>query len=958
MSDPPVEISFSKTIAYQGIYDALYPYVMNDDPQGFIQTLDEKMKYWGCSESEISNIINFHNTYRESFLSVAVKLNSKKILDELLKARYKVVDVPSETGLLSIDVAKLYGRNEIVKKLMDVPVTEIDRDYIKKCETIKKAGHILGVDTSFPVKRGDLTFIVPATGWCSHDSIRLLEQELAHYLKHEPNERNEIENNNFMEIHEAFKFQAAYLQYDGSISEEEIIKRYNEGKITVLTVSAKVGAESAHDYTVILYKNNLILANRGAGSVGTGLRIYPLDKTNITKELVKSLRGGDLDTLDNTMNKIGNIVDFHDPDRIEIDCSDQKYGTCSFVNAKAAIKAILFLKAKERGKDNDESQEIARKAYKHFTKYIRDSEINALIAESNWEILSEYVKRHFGKPYRKKYKAVALDYTNAFYAEHGLYPEPSEYFELSPFSSYTGAQKKIFAEKHLKVEAIPLQLTDFYGKMKKQMRSQRKIKDELDRAVHVLSHMNDFYKRKELICGILGSNDYTYEDVYNFFKEIILSKDPRLKSMITKDILDDWSKQTISQPILNEINLYRLSLGVSSNEIFDALKDKKNIKEIIERIKKNGLENREDASALFTAIKNNEPELIRTLLEQGININSWNPDDNSTIFQYLCKYCDLNIIKEFIGNSDLLALDIKGVSALGYAATSMRDDSKEIVEFVYKKSLEKGLNIGDQLNQFFSFDRINDRGFELLLEKGNIVEFANDATFWNRIDHFNLSEKEIKIAFDRLSKHYTLNKINEIRNNLASLAREPNRNVILDLLRLEEVKCRHQALPDFKIKSHYNSGITFSYAHKYPKDIRKNQIQLLEHFEKAIIKIDSKEDLKSFEKNIEAAKKLYGALHYIAWQLANEWRWTSTESRLEQAILIRKQEIEELFVKMNQPLHIRDCVEQFSKEIKIINITTGNEVLKDINKWKESVNTKEQGEDVWNTIKTRHAKNK
>lgn len=286
---------------------------------------------------------------------------------------------------------------------------KIEQDFFKKIQIIKRAGHRLGLRGIISVMSSSVKIPVFTEGVSQYaSSVTLLEDVTAYCnFLDEANKKNSGEltdqsknaAKNYMDEIEAalvFNNKTMGLQHEKAVKvnhdqyhdimAKESHDRYKQGKLLFLTTGWK-----GHGIGIVLYKDYLILSNRGQGRLETGTTIYKVSNVNaITPDLIKKLikgRDGPL-IRQEVMTALEGIVNIDNP-IARLPSKQQKWGTCSYVNIKAAVEGIMFVKDYEarmgsnpNAQDNiTKAAEFARKEYKIFTQLIREKEVTRLIQE-------------------------------------------------------------------------------------------------------------------------------------------------------------------------------------------------------------------------------------------------------------------------------------------------------------------------------------------------------------------------------------------------------------------------------------------------------------------------------------------------------------------------------------------------------------------------------------------------
>lgn len=193
--------------------------------------------------------------------------------------------------------------------------------------------------------------------------------------------------------------------------------RIAAGKLTIL----KAGW-SEHFMSIAALGDHLIFCNRGYGVAKSGLgsQIYKfgdLARVRLKEKMINSLSDY-VATEKEIFARINRIMPKEDLLE-EIEAEDQKYGTCTFVNQKSIIRPILYLLERKKlalalskpETDMDvmnKAEIFAKKEYKNFTRWMRDREIDDIVAQYKTgdktgaipkpilnQIVTAYIHQHF-----------------------------------------------------------------------------------------------------------------------------------------------------------------------------------------------------------------------------------------------------------------------------------------------------------------------------------------------------------------------------------------------------------------------------------------------------------------------------------------------------------------------------------------------------------------------------------
>jgi len=281
----------------------------------------------------------------------------------------------------------------------DVEMVRILMSYGAKFETpesykiIKGMGHLLGLSTSISINIDSKEISVKTESETTLRSFLLLDAVVKKYSENLTPDTEQSKQ--FEIISEAIGNAKEYLKLNEQVTAEALCDRFKSERYTVVPTGW-----TKHVISVVLYKDYLVVVNRGDREAGAVSKertlIYKIpDKNSITPEFIKNLNPiGDRPSKKIIMDHIRNIVGVG-PEKtlipfVELPTKDQRHGTCSFVNPKGGVEAILFLKRfedlmqqTENPEDIEEIKNIAktyaREEYKKFTNDIRNQGIAWLI---------------------------------------------------------------------------------------------------------------------------------------------------------------------------------------------------------------------------------------------------------------------------------------------------------------------------------------------------------------------------------------------------------------------------------------------------------------------------------------------------------------------------------------------------------------------------------------------------
>lgn len=348
-------------------------------------------------------------------LHCAVRERQREIVTLLLK-KYNAPNFPDSEGHTALHWGQYSMDADIVTTLTnhfgsDEAQRKNDPElalYLDRCKAIKDCGQIfnLKIKTKVKLPNNKNYTHVSSEGQLTLQSISLLVYELEKYIQ--MCTLTEQTRQNFQKIHAGFLNEEKYLKVDGSLTANDLgvsIEHHNLVPITAGCLS--------HDLTETIYKNWMILSDYGSGMGNSGPKVYRLTKkvTPDYIEKVKTTKANDDQW--KILPIISEVIDSNHPLTI-MPKKSMKHGSCSFVNAKASVEAMLYILKYEEfynaltSKNMEEialmnaqgiynsadakrkALEYASKEYKTFIRKMRDRKIEALINDyKNPEILSE-----------------------------------------------------------------------------------------------------------------------------------------------------------------------------------------------------------------------------------------------------------------------------------------------------------------------------------------------------------------------------------------------------------------------------------------------------------------------------------------------------------------------------------------------------------------------------------------
>ncbi|MCS5710950.1 hypothetical protein [Candidatus Berkiella aquae] len=288
---------------------------------------------------------------------------------------------------------------EVIYDLFDshnMPMSENENSLASTLSLFKRTAIVLGFDNvtlgvkdnkkedKMAVTIGDNTYKMGISGSSPKGSVKWLNRYLDEYIrKHAQDE----DVSSFLKIAEATKFFTNHHNQYGS--SQAFYDRYKKGELTYMTSGCNT---PPHAVGIAIQGDYLIYCNRGHGllDVNQGTKIYKLKK-QLDLETIRKINGAfytSNSTIQDLHNVLNNVVELNNP-IVSLPSKGQEHGNCAFANPKAATRAMLVL-LQNNGGDEENIKRIVNspdkayeKSYKDFTKHIRDTNVDELIAAAN-----------------------------------------------------------------------------------------------------------------------------------------------------------------------------------------------------------------------------------------------------------------------------------------------------------------------------------------------------------------------------------------------------------------------------------------------------------------------------------------------------------------------------------------------------------------------------------------------
>ncbi len=240
-----------------------------------------------------------------------------------------------------------------------------------------RVGHILGLKNGISFKKNGVVFTIDTESEFAGTSLAHLTEHVALYQEAHPTPLFEeitkvltFSNNLITPCHSNYNTDAEHCFH----------KQYTANQMIYFS-----SGWDGHIIGLAMYGDYLVYSNRGEGGAkDTGCRIFKIkDRKHITPDFIKSLINGEISSQEKFHTLLNKIVDLHSP-IVSFECKKQKYDTCSFVNPKSMIEAmIVLLQAGSTAIPQQVKEKFVcekeRKKYKSLTSFIRNSEVDELI---------------------------------------------------------------------------------------------------------------------------------------------------------------------------------------------------------------------------------------------------------------------------------------------------------------------------------------------------------------------------------------------------------------------------------------------------------------------------------------------------------------------------------------------------------------------------------------------------
>jgi hypothetical protein len=237
---------------------------------------------------------------------------------------------------------------------------ELGADYTYALERLRRSflAHVWGIaGTSYLKDHLGKQTAFQLIGLAGPYALRMLSRVVGEFFT--AYQGNKISGNEKIEIQEAVA--RAFSLVDRA----EILARVQSREPAIIS-----GGSNNHSISMVLFKNQLAICNRGGGRRVPGIQVYELDSTRVTAGIIEQLTKIYPDV--KAFNQM--IVDSQFPTFKFFKQKDQKVGNCAWVSAKGAVLALFRLYINEK-----QGYEL----YKEFTSFAREKVLCNYLRESN-----------------------------------------------------------------------------------------------------------------------------------------------------------------------------------------------------------------------------------------------------------------------------------------------------------------------------------------------------------------------------------------------------------------------------------------------------------------------------------------------------------------------------------------------------------------------------------------------
>lgn len=357
--------------------------------------VEEKLNNVTFSKQQLISLLKRANPKDLEYCIYDYKCFSEKDLLDIVND----VDIVHSLSLKTLTILYFYFNTERKWKTSITPLLDIYYFTFR-------VGHILGLKDGLSFEKDGKVFSIDTEGEFAATSLAHLSEYVQLYKDTYP------ATTLFEKIAEALSLSSSLIvpcrnHYDQE-AKNIFHKEYEANQLVYFS-----SGWSGHIVGIGLYGDYLIYANRGEnGAKDTGCRIFKIkDRKLITPEFIRALTSDNLSSAEEFHDILKKMVDLNSP-VVSFQSKNQKYDTCSFVNPKAAIEAMIVLlqvgptagieKIKEQF-----AQESDRQKYKSFTTFVRNTEVDELIKNMFYannpyliafyaELIKQIIYQHYG----------------------------------------------------------------------------------------------------------------------------------------------------------------------------------------------------------------------------------------------------------------------------------------------------------------------------------------------------------------------------------------------------------------------------------------------------------------------------------------------------------------------------------------------------------------------------------
>ncbi len=241
-----------------------------------------------------------------------------------------------------------------------------------------RAGHVLGLSDYIEFESQGRKFKLDPEGEYTEVSLNLLKTQVDAFRKAFPSKANDA-------IFEALQHSSGLIEYQANTykkgTEKDFFDRYKSNQMTFLSAGWH-----KHGVGLAFYGKYLIYCNRGhAGDRRYGCKIFEIqDLKGVNEALFRKLISH-MDYPSEFHAILEKIIDFKNP-VVRFRSKPQKRGTCTYMNPKSSIEAMIVLLQAGPFASHEMlleiyQQEYYRRKYKNFTCFIRNREIDELVID-------------------------------------------------------------------------------------------------------------------------------------------------------------------------------------------------------------------------------------------------------------------------------------------------------------------------------------------------------------------------------------------------------------------------------------------------------------------------------------------------------------------------------------------------------------------------------------------------